>query len=95
MSPDEFHRSLTADQPPAGLTPALSALWWAGKSDWERAHEIAQSDEGADASWVHAYLHRQEGDLANASYWYRRAGRPVGRESLHSEWAGIVSALLG
>jgi hypothetical protein len=91
---DEFRKSLAASEPPAGLTHALAGLWWDAKGDWARAHESAQHDSGEAGSWVHAYLHRKEGDLGNAGYWYGRAGRPVCREVLEAEWSGIVKALL-
>ena len=94
MTLDEFRQSLIATAPPAGLTHALAALWWDGKGDWTRAHESAQQDEGVEGSWVHAYLHRKEGDQVNAGYWYRRAGKPVCREPLDAEWLGIAKALL-
>lgn len=94
MTLNEFRHSLTATEPPAGLTHALAGLWWDGKGDWKRAHESAQQDEGVEGAWVHAYLHRKEGDLGNAAYWYSRAGKPVCREPLDGEWLGIVSALL-
>jgi hypothetical protein len=94
MTFDEFCDSLTAPQPPAGLTPALAGLWWDAKGDWEQAHERAQADEGAEASWVHAYLHRKEGDQENAVYWYRRAGKPVCRETFDAEWRRIVNDLI-
>jgi hypothetical protein len=74
----QFRESMKSAAPPAGLTAALEGLWWDGKGDWTRAHESAQRDEGPDGSWVHAYLHRKEGDLSNARYWYRRAERAVG-----------------
>jgi hypothetical protein len=64
---DDFRRSLTATEPPAGLTHALAGLWWDAKGDWKRAHESAQQDEGPEGSWVHAYLHRKEGDDGNAA----------------------------
>jgi len=95
MTVDEFRQSLIATGPQAGLTPALAGLWWDGKGDWTRAHESAQQDEGIEGSWVHAYLHRKEGDQGNAAYWYSRAGKPVCRESLDQEWLSIVKALLG
>jgi len=90
-----FRRSLAAPAPPAGLNPALEALWHDARGDFDRAHELAQSDEGGRGDWVHAYLHRKEGDAGNAAYWYRRAGRPFCREALEKEWAAIAQALLG
>ena len=75
-----------------GLPPLLAALWWDARGDWVRAHEIAQSVETADGSWVHAYLHRKEGDLGNADYWYRRAGRRRPAVTLDDEWAEIAEA---
>jgi hypothetical protein len=94
MTFDDFRKSLTAAEPPAGLTLALAGLWWGGKGDWKRAHESAQQDEGKDGSWVHAYLHRREGDQGNAAYLYRRAGKSVCREPLDAEWLMIVTDLL-
>ena len=94
MTLHEFRESLTATEPPVGLTHALAGLWWDGKGNWERAHESAQQDEGVEGSWVHAYLHRKEGDQNNAAYWYRRAGKPMCPESLDAEWLGIARALL-
>jgi hypothetical protein len=94
MTLDEFRNSLTQPAPPAGLSPALTGLWWDGKDDWKRAHESAQQDEGPEGSWVHAYLHRKECDQGNAAYWYNRAGKPVCRESLEEEWVSIVTELL-
>ena len=75
MTLDDFRQSLTATEPPAGLTLALAGLWWDAKGDWTRAHESAQQDEGPEGSWVHAYLHRKEGDQGNAAYWYRSGGQ--------------------
>ena len=89
-----FRQSLAAPTPPAGLTRALEALWCDGRGDFDRAHELAQSDEGGPGDWVHAYLHRKEGDAGNAAYWYRRARRPVCREPLDAEWEAIAGALL-
>ncbi len=94
MTVDEFRASLTESDPPATLPPLLAALWWEAKGDWKRAHEIAQDESGADAAWVHAYLHRKEGDDGNAGYWYRQAGRPHCALALDAEWEQIVSALL-
>ena len=90
-----FRASLAAARPPADLTPALTALWLDGKGDWDGAHAAAQADEGADGAWVHAYLHRKEGDPGNAAYWYRQAGRAVARTSLDEEWTAIAATLIG
>jgi hypothetical protein len=79
---------------PAGLTAPLRALWHDGRGDWNAAHRIAQEDDSRDAAWVHAYLHRKEGDTSNARYWYARAGRNAHRGSLEEEWRYIVSNLL-
>lgn len=89
-----FRASLKSASPPAGLNHALRALWLDARGDWVRAHEAAQADEGAAGDWVHAYLHRKEGDAGNAVYWYRRAGKPVCRASLDEEWEAIAGALL-
>ena len=94
MTFDAFRESLKDPLPPQGLTLALAGLWWDAKGDWTRAHESAQQDEGRDGSWVHAYLHRKEGDDSNAAYWYGRAGQPACRESLQSEWKQIAESLL-
>ena len=93
MTVDEFRRSLAEAAPPAGLSAPLLALWWDANGDWHRAHEAAQAGEDADSAWVHAYLHRKEGDLANAGYWYRRAGRPIAHGPLDEEWRIIAEAL--
>lgn len=76
------------------FTGALLALWLDGRGDWAQAHETAQEDGGADGAWVHAFLHRKDGDTVNAGYWYRRAGRPVVTGSLEAEWESMVRALL-
>lgn len=91
----EFERSLDAAEPPASLHLALQALWWDGKGDWNKAHECAQADEGnPSCDWVHAYLHRKEGDASNARYWYGQAGKPVAMSALPDEWRAIVQALI-
>lgn len=90
----EFEASLHADEPPAALGEALTALWFDKKGDFDRAHSIAQEMPGADGSRIHAYLHRKEGDLSNARYWYRRAGYELPRESLEEEWAALVRSFL-
>jgi hypothetical protein len=86
--------SLSGDRPPSGLAVPAEALWWAAKDDWDRAHKLVQDDGSKDAAWVHAYLHRVEGDLPNAGYWYRRAGRDEAKGPLEAEWAEIAAALL-
>lgn len=90
----EFKDSLEQAQPPAGLSDALRALWYAGKEDWEASHDIAQDMLTGEGSWIHAYLHRWEGDEWNANYWYRRAGRSMPKSSLKEEWKSITQALL-
>lgn len=94
MNFEDFKKSLRGTNPPNGITPALKGLWWDGKEDWKRAHEWAQVDESAAGSWVHAYLHRKEGDRDNAAYWYGRAGKPVAGGALEQEWLYIVTELL-
>lgn len=95
MDLDAFVASLAAPGPPAGMSGPLRALWWDAKGDWARAHAAAQEREGDPAhDWVHAYLHRKEPDPANAAYWYRRAGRPVAKGDLATEWREIARALL-
>jgi hypothetical protein len=90
----EFIEATHQPQPPANVTPALLALWHDRRGDWDAAHQIAQDIEDPDGAWIHAYLHRKEGDLDNAGYWYRRAKRPEPGESLENEWASIASAML-
>jgi hypothetical protein len=90
----DFKASLAFDAPPPASGHALGALWWDAKGDWNKAHQCAQADEGADGAWVHAYLHRREGDLSNAGYWYRRAGRNAAEGELSQEWEAITRALL-
>ena len=89
-----FKASLAADRPPRGLSTPLKALWWAGRDEWAKAHKIAQAEDDAPCAWVHAYLHRVEGDANNAGYWYRRAGRPAAKGVLAAEWESIVRTLL-
>jgi hypothetical protein len=94
MTYDEFSKSLAIPNPPAGLSVYLEALWYDGANNWEKAHEIAQDINDKDGSWLHAYLHRKEGDAINAGYWYRRAGKPMPSYSLQQEWKEMVAALL-
>ena len=90
----EFKRDIAKSKPPAGLAPVLEALWWAAKGDWDKAHRIVMKQEGRNAAWVHAYLHRVEGDLDNAGYWYRQARRPADSGPLDAEWQAIAAALI-
>lgn len=89
-----FEASLGGASPPAGFPPALEALWWEKKGDWRRAHELVNELASRDAMAVHGHLHRREGDLSNADYWYRRGGRACFRESLDDEWEALLEALL-
>jgi hypothetical protein len=91
----EFRESLAGDSPPKGLSLALAGLWWDAKGDWTRAHESAQRDEDQSGAWVHAYLHRKEGDSSNAAYWYQRVGKHPATRPLEEEWLEITEALLG
>ena len=95
MSFAGFQKSTAAATPPAGLSGALRALWLDARGDWEAAHGAAQGAGGRDGAWVHAYLHRKEGDEMNAGYWYARAGRPAASGDLRAEWEAIARALLG
>lgn len=95
MTVAEFAATLGFDEP-SSLSLALQALWHdaRGNGDWNCAHDLLQDDQTSDGSWVHAYLHRREGDLANAGYWYRRAGKPTPTGSQEAEWDSIVETLL-
>src|SRR5262245_4297447 len=95
MTLAEFRETLGDPTPPA-VAPALVALWYDAKGDWNAAHEAAQAIEDSTGAWVHAYLHRKEGDASNAAYWYRRAARGVvgSGVSLEDEWSQIATELL-
>ena len=95
MTRAEFDAMASLPDPPAALPEILKSLWWDRKGDWDTAHRIAQDIATVQGSAVHAYLHRKEGDLGNASYWYHRAGRPEGKGSLSDEWDRLVSEMLG
>jgi hypothetical protein len=90
-----FRDTLQSNQPPDGLSSALVALWHDGRGDWDEAHRVAQDMPGPDGAWIHAYLHRKEGDTANAAYWYRQAGRAVSPDALDDEWRQLVVSFLG
>ena len=89
-----FKHSVSAASPPAQLGSAVQALWWDAKGDWNKAHECAQKQGDEVGAWVHAYLHRKEGDQSNAGYWYRRAGKSPATVTLGEEWDTIATALL-
>jgi hypothetical protein len=94
MTITEFKDSLEQSSPPSQLSNLLHALWYDAKGDWEAAHNVAQDIHTKEGSWIHAYLHRKEGDLGNASYWYHRANQPVSNKSLTDEWEEITKSLL-
>lgn len=96
MTLREYQESITTNQkPPEGISPALQALWWDAAGDWRQAHEVCQRGDTTEHAWVHAYLHRKEGDLGNAGYWYGRAGRSMPEETpLEEEWEWLVGTLL-
>lgn len=94
MTFTEFEASLKQTEPPAQLSGVLKAMWYDGKNDWTASHDIAQEIHSSDGSWVHAYLHRKEGDSGNAAYWYSKAGKPFCNRSLAEEWEQLVKAFL-
>jgi len=93
MTPEEF-RTLSGPETDRGMSSALKALWHDARGSWDEAHATVQDNDGPEAAWVHAYLHRKDGDENNAEYWYRRAGRKKSSESSDGEWHDIVSTLL-
>jgi hypothetical protein len=97
MSFEDFRKSVGGTTEPAGVSLAVLALWHDARGDWDGAHAAAQHDSSKDGSWVHAYLHRKEGDPGNAGYWYARAGRrmPAPGVTLEAEWEQIARALCG
>jgi hypothetical protein len=94
MTFEEFQKSLSASSPPGDLSGYLRSLWYDAKGNWNLSHDIIQNIEDPTAAWIHAYLHRKEGDIGNADYWYRRAGKSRPDKPLADEWTSIVSALL-
>ena len=95
MTPSAFKRSLSSKKPPSGLSPALAALWWAGNDNWDKAHDIVMSGDGADCAWVHAYLHRGGGDARQRPLLVsRQARREPATGDLAPEWAAIAAGLL-
>jgi hypothetical protein len=94
MSFADFRKSTAGAAPPAGLSGPLRALWLDARGEWDAAHAAAQAADDADGAWVHAYLHRKEGDEMNAGYWYARAGQPAATGELPAEWSAIARTLL-
>lgn len=94
VTPAAFKATIRDAAPAVEWSAPLQALWWAAKDDWERAHILVQNEASAEAAWVHAYLHRVEGDLPNARYWYAKAHRPESADPLPAEWDTIAAALL-
>ena len=94
MDFETFKQCLDRGEPPIGMSGALMGLWWDAKGNWDKAHDAAQEREDGPGCWVHAYLHRKEGDLANAEYWYRRAGQSAPQIPLRHEWEQITLVLL-
>jgi hypothetical protein len=91
---EEFSAAARSGRELVGLTPILRALWLDGSGDWDGAHQLADDIGGTDGARVHAYLHRKEGDLSNARYWYRQAGRPACDGSLDEEWTALAREFL-
>lgn len=94
MDLQAFKESLSGDQPPADASEYIKALWYDANDNWDKAHKLIQDINDKNASWIHAYLHRKEGDASNADYWYNKAGKSRPSISLNMEWEQIVSALL-
>lgn len=94
MGLDDFKKTLEQTTPPSNISPNLIALWYDGKGNWTKAHDIADGNPYPEADWVHAYLHRKEGDSWNANYWYRRAGKTMPKITLEEEWEQLVAYFL-
>ncbi|MEN9569825.1 MAG: hypothetical protein RL172_1056 [Bacteroidota bacterium] len=94
MNVTDFKQQILQDTAPANLSVYLLAMWYDAKGNWHKAHELADSRHDTTGNWIHAYLHRKEGDVYNAGYWYRRANRELPGCSLQQEWEDIVQTLL-
>jgi hypothetical protein len=94
MTVDDIKKSLAANEPPKELSDYIKALWYDANNNWDMAHQIVGDINDRNASWIHAYLHRKEGDISNADYWYTKAGKSRPSISLEEEWEQIVNALL-
>lgn len=93
MTPESFKESLSQPQPPDNISDYLKALWYDANGNWDKAHKLIQDIDTEYASWIHAYLHRKEGDNGNAGYWYKRAGKNSSSASLQKEWEQILNEL--
>jgi hypothetical protein len=94
MTFEEFKETIDDSIPPKKISQNLLALWSDATGDWHKAHDIVQKTSGNDGDWIHAYLHRKEGDLSNASYWYSRIGKSRPNTSLNQEWEELVRHLI-
>lgn len=94
MTLEVFKNSLKENSPPENINPLLLALWHDAKGDWEKSHDLVSEDNSKMAASIHAYLHRKEGDLWNADYWYKRAGTPRENIPLEKEWVQLVDQML-
>ena len=94
MNVKEFRNFVTLGKEPDGLDDYGRALWFDAKGEWDIAHQIVQSIPTKEAAWIHAYLHRKEGDVSNAAYWYSRANRKMPDYNLSDEWDILVNEIL-
>lgn len=94
MNFDTFKQSLTANTPPADSNIYLQSLWYDAKGDWDKAHTLIQDLTDKTAAWIHAFLHRREGDVFNANYWYTKAGKRMPGYALEQEWEELAKAML-
>ena len=94
MTIEQFRASASTDEPPAGLSIPLTALWYDAKGEWEKAHGLVDELETRDGMAVHAYLHRKHGDISNSQYWYERCGSDFRRNTFEAEWEALVAELL-
>lgn len=98
MTAEELSHSAKNDQnPPPDLPAVAEALWYARAGNWDAAHDLCQKVPGASGAWIHAWLHREEGDIGNAGYWYARADRkmPAAGTTLEEEWVAMAKELIG
>lgn len=94
MTPEEFKTTLTQPEPPPQLNAVQKALWYDANGNWDKAHDYAQQKNDSGSAWMHAYLHRKEGDILNAQYWYTRAGKQMPQITLQQEWEEMVNVLI-